>query len=146
MKTTQAQLQVYMKTYISLYLRSPINDMLAPLVSIIFFLSSSLTQHPSRLRSSPPSLTPAPVLPRWNFLIIHSLASLLLLLLLLPSRNFPISASSRSAPSFPESPAPGRIRRPLAASVGGRSVLGFAGGRGRRARGMLYLKQPGGAD
>jgi hypothetical protein len=37
--------EVHTKTYISLYLRSPINDMWAPLVSIIFFLSSSLTQH-----------------------------------------------------------------------------------------------------
>jgi hypothetical protein len=45
MKTTQVQLQVYTKTYISLYLRSPINDMWAPLVNIIFYLSSSLTQH-----------------------------------------------------------------------------------------------------
>jgi hypothetical protein len=50
-KTTRVQLQVYTKMYISLYLRSPINDMWAPLVSIIFFLSSSLTQqHP------PPSM------------------------------------------------------------------------------------------
>jgi hypothetical protein len=31
MKTTRAQLQAYMKTYISLYLRSPLNDMRAPL-------------------------------------------------------------------------------------------------------------------
>jgi hypothetical protein len=43
MKTTRAQLQVCTKTYISLYLHSPINGMWAPLVSIIFFLSSSLT-------------------------------------------------------------------------------------------------------
>jgi hypothetical protein len=43
MKTTQAQLQAYTKTHISLYLRSLVNDMWAPLINIIFFLSSSLT-------------------------------------------------------------------------------------------------------
>jgi hypothetical protein len=40
MKTTRAQLQVYRKTYISLYLCYPLNDMRAPPVSIFFLLSS----------------------------------------------------------------------------------------------------------
>jgi hypothetical protein len=45
MKTSRAQLQAYMKTYISLYLHSPLNDMRVPLVSIIFFLLSSSLSH-----------------------------------------------------------------------------------------------------
>jgi hypothetical protein len=40
MKSTQVQLQVYTKTYISLYLGSPLNDTRDPLVSIISLLSS----------------------------------------------------------------------------------------------------------
>jgi hypothetical protein len=52
MKTTRAQLQVYTKTYISLYLGSHFNDTRDPLVSIIFFFLSSLTQ-PSLFPSFP---------------------------------------------------------------------------------------------
>jgi hypothetical protein len=52
MKTTRAQLQVYTKTYISLYLGYPLNDMRDPLVRIIFFFTSSLTQ-PSLFPSLP---------------------------------------------------------------------------------------------
>jgi hypothetical protein len=55
MKTTWAQLHVYTKTYMSLYLGSPLNDAWDPLVSIIiFFLSSlvSITQ-PSMFPSLP---------------------------------------------------------------------------------------------
>jgi hypothetical protein len=41
MKTTRAQLQVYRRTYISLYLCYPLNDMRASLVIIFLFLPSS---------------------------------------------------------------------------------------------------------
>jgi hypothetical protein len=45
-KTTRAQLQVYTKMYITLYLCPPLNDMWLPLVSIFFLLSSSTNELP----------------------------------------------------------------------------------------------------
>jgi hypothetical protein len=45
-KTTRTQLQAYTKTYITLYLGPPLNDMWVPLVSIFLLLSSSTNELP----------------------------------------------------------------------------------------------------
>jgi hypothetical protein len=72
MKTSRALLQVYTKTYISLYLRFLLNDIWAPLVTIIFFLPSLSLSSIRRDRGRAAAAPQASSAPRVCAVVGHS--------------------------------------------------------------------------